>query len=173
MAEWKQIHNSSRYKVSSEGDVMNVKTGRILKPQRSNGYLHVVLCEDGRHQSRLVHRIVADEFVPHKQGLDQVNHIDGNKENNRADNLEWCTGSDNMKHAYRTGLQKLIPNQIKESLNRSIEARRRPVRNIETGAQYESIADCARAENLVHSAVAFHLAGKAKKCRYEYADEGG
>ena len=173
MAEWKRISNSSRYEVSSDGDIKNIETGRILKPQRSKGYLHVALCEDGVCRQRNVHRIVAEEFIPNHLGLDQVNHIDGNKENNRSDNLEWCTGSDNMKHAYKIGLQKPIPSQIKESLSRSLEVRKRPVRNIETGMQYESVAECARAEHLAHSAVSFHLAGKAKKCRYEYIDKGG
>jgi hypothetical protein len=51
-----------------------------------------------------------------------------------------------------------------------MEKHKRPVINVETGARYDSIAECAKNENLCHSAVSFHLAGKAKKCRFEYAD---
>ena len=174
MNEWRPITGFPNYEVSNDGDVVNLVTGRQLKPIReSTGYLHVTLCHEGHHHQTSVHRLVAQEFISNPDSKPFVNHIDGDKTNNQVDNLEWCTQSENMKHAYRTGLQKPIPSQIQQSLARSAEVRRRPVINLETGTRYESIAECAKAENLNHSAVSFHLAGKAKRPRFEYADKGG
>jgi len=170
MVNWRRVSDHPTYEVSDCGDVRNAETGRVLKPLRTNGYHHVVLCDsNGRHR-KSVHRLVATEFIENDRDYSVINHIDGDRTNNRVDNLEWCTQSENMKHAYRTGLQKPIRSQIEYSLSRAMEKHKRPVRNVETGIRYDSIAECAKHENLCHSAVSFHLAGKAKKCRFEYAD---
>lgn len=174
MNEWRPVTGYPGYQVSTDGEVRNAATGRKLKPiQGSTGYSHVTLCDNGRHHQTSIHRLVAQEFIANPENKPIVNHIDGNKANNHVDNLEWCTSSENMKHAYRTGLQKPIPSQIECSLARSAEVRRRPVRNTDTGVEYPSIAECAKAENLQHSAISFHLAGKAKRPRFEYIDKGG
>lgn len=173
MVNWKTISESPDYEISDEGVVRNSKTGRILKPLRTNGYNHVVLCDAFGHHRRSIHRLVATEFIENPHGHPIINHLDGDRGNNRVENLEWCTQSGNMKHAYRTGLQKPIRGQIEYSLSKAMEAHRRPVRNVDSGAEYESIAECARQEGLCHSAVSFHLAGKAKRRRFEYADERG
>lgn len=171
MAEWKTITNYPNYSVSDCGDVRNNTTNRQLKPTKlNNGYMQVTLCDVEGHHHKNVHRLVAESFVENLRNCDFVNHIDGDKGNNRVENLEWCSHSENMKHAYRIGLQKPIASQIEHSLARSVEKRRRPVRNIETGKRYSSIVECADAEGIGHSAVSFHLAGKARKCRFEYAD---
>lgn len=170
MTEWRPISGHPKYEVSEFGDVRNAMTGVTLKPQYSNGYLHVTLCGVNGHHQKSVHRIVATEFIDNPLGYNTVNHIDGVKTNNRVDNLEWCTQSDNMKHAYRTGLQRPISDQISYSLGRAAEKRKRPVRNVETGRRYDSIIECAKAENICHSAVSAHLAGKTKVCRFEYDD---
>lgn len=170
MVEWKTITDQPTYEVSDNGDVRNSITGKCLKPRGAGGYLQVTLCDEDGHHQKTIHRLVAKEFVENPRNCNQVNHIDGDKKNNVASNLEWCTGSENVQHAYATGLQKPIPSQIEYSLSRSAEVRRRPVVNIETGARYNSIVECANAENITHSAVSFHLAGKAKKRRFEYAD---
>ena len=169
MSEWRPIADFPNYQVSDTRDVVNTVTGKQLKPIReSTGYSHVTLCNNGQHHQTSVHRLVAQGFIPNPDNKPMVNHIDGDKSNNNIDNLEWCTQSENMHHAYRTGLQKPIPSQIESSLARSAEVRRKPVRNIDTGAEYSSIAECAKAENIQHSAVSAHLAGKVKRPRFEY-----
>lgn len=170
MGNWKRISEYPIYEVSDVGEVRNSETGRILKPRSVNGYSHVTLCDKDGHHQRSIHRLVATEFIPNPTNRPMVNHIDGNRTNNQVDNLEWCTNSENMKHAYRTGLQKVIPSQIAYSLSKSREVRQRPVQNIETGITYESIVDCAKSENITPSAISYHLSGVTKKCRYRYAD---
>ena len=81
---------------------------RILKTNDKNAkYKQVHLLKNGVVKVYLVHRLVAQEFIPNPNDLPQVNHIDGNKYNNRIDNLEWCTASENNKHAFRIGLKEI------------------------------------------------------------------
>lgn len=80
---------------------------KILNYNKSNrGYLQVCLTKEGKSKTYTVHRLVAKAFLPNLKNKKQVNHIDGNKENNSIDNLEWVTSSENNKHAFITGLNK-------------------------------------------------------------------
>ena len=116
MEIWKDLNKF--YAVSNQGRVKSAtriipstyggayaKEGRILKPSaNSAGYLQVTLSYAGKNHSERVHRLVAIAFVENPNGLPQVNHIDGNKLNNCAENLEWVTNAENTKHASRLGL---------------------------------------------------------------------
>lgn len=87
------------------GSYITIIKGKIPTQNRSkDGYLRVDLCKDRKHKCFSVHRLVALHFIPNPGMLDQVNHIDGNKTNNQADNLEWCTQVENARHAVKTGL---------------------------------------------------------------------
>jgi hypothetical protein len=81
--------------------------GRVLTTNVTpHGYVHVQLYRDGKPENRQVHRLVAEAFIgPREPGL-EPNHKDGDKTNNAPSNLEWLTRSDNMLHAYATGLRK-------------------------------------------------------------------
>lgn len=102
------------YEVSDLGEVRSVRYNhkgevihsRLLKPAiKPRGYLGVVLCKQGVTTNHLVHRLVATAFLPNSNGLPEVNHKDGNKLNAVVTNLEWCSGSENLHHAYNTGLK--------------------------------------------------------------------
>ena len=78
---------------------------RIIKPEKdSKGYLRVSFCVNGKSHTFKVHRLVAQAFIPNPECKPQVNHIDGNKQNNNVENLEWCTNQENQIHAVKTGL---------------------------------------------------------------------
>lgn len=78
----------------------------ILKQTvRKDGYHAISFCYKRKHVNYLIHRLVASHFVKNPESKPQVNHKDGDKSNNFANNLEWCTPSENMLHSYSTGLQ--------------------------------------------------------------------
>lgn len=99
MEVWKDVLGSEgKYKVSSEGRVMSVRRNLILKPQaRRHGYLAVWISRNGRWYQESIHRLVAEAFCEQRDGANEVNHINEDKTDNRAVNLEWCTRSENCK----------------------------------------------------------------------------
>lgn len=133
--EWRLIEGFPDYMVSNTGRVMHlgfIKTLKrgfcyykkpwILKMTKvGRGYLGVSLKDEQGYHLQLVHRLVANAFILNEHNKPQVNHIDGIKTNNNVTNLEWCTDSENMEHALKTGLKssgcsvynsKLTYNQI-------------------------------------------------------------
>ena len=95
------------YLISEDGQVFN-KNMKALKLTQNprTGYCQVFLHKDKKLVSRYLHRLVAETFIPNPGHLCEVNHIDGVKTNNAVQNLEWITRSNNIKHAYKTGLRK-------------------------------------------------------------------
>ena len=100
----------TRYEVSNQGRVRNAHTGRVLRPRKHNwGYLRVALYYKGLCKERFVHNLVATAFVEGwREGL-QVNHKNGVKTDNRAENLEWVTSSENHQHAHDVLLLDVKP----------------------------------------------------------------
>ena len=106
------IRGFPEYKVTINGDVIG-KRGKPMKGHIDHcGYREVIFSYFPYYKQALVHRLVLSTFNPidGMENLD-VNHIDGNKLNNRLDNLEWCTRSENVIHSYKNGLQDNATNQ--------------------------------------------------------------
>lgn len=115
---WKPIPFARGYEVSNKGDVRSLprktvyKDGRVafhqpknLKPQEvKKGYLRAEPTVDGKKVMCMIHRAVAEAFIPNPENKPQVNHIDGDKKNNCVENLEWVTNDENYKHAAENGL---------------------------------------------------------------------
>jgi hypothetical protein len=100
---WVECPGFSRYMVSSHGRFKRVTDGFVMKGIKDvNGYAVAQLTVDGRQRSVLAHRIVCVAFNgPSPVGMNMVNHIDGNKANNAACNLEWVSRSGNAKHSWK------------------------------------------------------------------------
>jgi hypothetical protein len=135
--------------------------GKILKPfATDNGYMQIQAWDGGKCKPLLVHRIVAEAFLENPNNLPQVNHKDGCKSNNRASNLEFCTSSENLHHAFAMGLKK----------GKTI-----PVR-CDDGTAYGSVQEAADALGISRSNISACLTGRRTKAgghRWEYAEGGG
>lgn len=103
--EWRDVLGfEGLYQVSNLGNVRTVKRGEatvMSQKEQWNGYLSVHLRNKGVERRASVHRLVAEAFIPNPDGLRDVNHKNGIKTDNRVENLEWLSHSDNMKHQYR------------------------------------------------------------------------
>lgn len=109
---------TGRYEISSIGRVRKCD-GKILSaPVNSCGYPSVKIIKAGCRKTVTVHRLVAEHFLPNPNDWPQINHIDGNKLNNRVENLEWCTASQNTFHAYHHGLKERTKKAAAESLRK-------------------------------------------------------
>jgi hypothetical protein len=104
MLIFKTLLPFKNYGITPCGKVKNLKTGRFLAQMKSgDGYLVVTLISGYSKKRFRVHRLVAELYIPNPNGFQQVNHKDLNKENNNALNLEWCTPSQNVRHAVANG----------------------------------------------------------------------
>jgi len=112
---WKDIENyEGLYKISNFGNIkampkkagFNNRKEKLLKYKINQfGYLTIGLCKNSKRKWFMIHRLIANAFISSIKNKPQVNHKDGNKQNNHIDNLEWCTSSENLKHAFKIGLR--------------------------------------------------------------------
>lgn len=90
------------YKIYADGEIWSAKSGKFLKQEISKGYKRVTLSQNGKTKKHQVHRLVAIHFIPNMLNKPCVNHIDGDKENNHLNNLEWNTYKENESHSYNS-----------------------------------------------------------------------
>lgn len=163
MEIWKDIYGYERlYQISNYGRVKslpritNRKSGRILSVRErvmaniisADGYLRIKLCKNNIQKIMSIHRLVAIAFIANPKNKPQVNHIDGNKLNNKLENLEWVTAKENSQHAILNGLSTPRTNEkipcIQVSLDGFIlnEFESRSEASRITGASGRDISDC-------------------------------
>jgi hypothetical protein len=137
----KAIKQYPNYFVTEEGLVFSSKTNKFLKfSYDQQGYQRVGLyVKDYKSKTIKVHRLVAETFIDNPLNKKDVNHIDGIKSNNNVLNLEWCTRSENIKHAFDNGLKTITEKQINGVKSRFSKK----VLDIKTGIIYNSLKEAS------------------------------
>lgn len=164
---WKDIKtHEGLYQVSNQGRVrsldaynicrsrsgnefVRLRKGRVLKFQLHNGYLWTVIC-NRKPTTISAHRAVALAFIPNPENKPEVNHKDGNKQNNNDWNLEWCTPMENTQHAIRTGLIGKKYNKRGSKINETIV---REIRDKILNEEYMSDRAIGEIYGLSHSGI--------------------
>lgn len=167
--EWRVIKGFENYSISNDGIVWNNKRN-TLKAQRtgSKGYNITTIYNNAKPTTIAIHRLVADAFVSNSDPINKtdVNHKDGNKLNNSFENLEWVSKSENMLHAYSTGLNPRHASYGmlgKKNPNGGVKGI--PIRIMETGEIFNSLIECAKAINGKQKGISDALNGRIKTHR--------
>lgn len=133
------------YAVTGNGQVWSHKSNKFLKPSKlPNGYLQVGLTTDGKQKRFLVHRLVAEAYIPNPDNLSEVNHKDENKLNNCVENLEWCNHTYNMNYG-----------TVKQRISDAVIC-------VETGIKYVSLTAAAEAIGAFKQNISRCLNGRCK-----------
>lgn len=153
------IEGFPKYRVDRYGNVYNSRKELLKQSVTRNGYLRVSLNNEAtKHKRFLVHRLVALAFIPNKNNLPQINHIDRDKKNNNVNNLEWCSPLENLMHSH--------------VIEKASLAKEQPVRCITTGKIYSSIKEATQKLGLPHSNIIACCKGRRRTCggmKWEYA----
>ena len=94
--EWKVIPDYPNYAANSLGKIANIKTGQLRKFSNHKGYVQCMVRKDGKSYNRLVHRLIANAFLPPPQEGQVIDHINGIRNDNRVENLRWCSMDENL-----------------------------------------------------------------------------
>lgn len=149
--EWRPIDGFPNYQISKKGLIKSITTGHLLRPRNCRGYDRVTIYKNGHRTDKFVHNLVGETFLINPERKKEINHIDGNKRNNDVSNLEWCTRSENLKHAFSTNLKKPTGGLSAKKL-----------RVLETGKIYDSSYECARDMGLNQGHINHCLRGERK-----------
>lgn len=146
------IHNyEGHYQISNYGNVKSLKSNRLLTPQKTEkGYLSIKLQRENEQKTFRVHRLVAQMFISNIEDKPQINHKDGNKENNEVSNLEWCDNNYNAKHRkevlkykHSEETKKKISNGIKNGSQVKNKIQK-PTYYLINGVEYKTLTEASR-----------------------------
>lgn len=149
---WKVLPSNPNYAVSDDGQIKSLRRNKILTPKRNHdGYLRIQIWERNACHFVSIHRLIAEAFLPApKEGATVINHKDGNKANNRVENLEWVTQQENIRHAWETGLAKT-------HLNRAGMPVRQFTKTGEFIREFPSLMEVQRVLGIAHTNVSYAI----------------
>lgn len=183
-----------KYAVTRDGKIYSIRSGRFMtnaSNKDGTGYETIGLSKDGVKERFLVHRIVAMAYIPNPENKPTVNHINGNKKDNRVENLEWNTYREQQLHAIETGLkptqhirtdrsaddetvhlvcQYIMQGFTRKEISEMLGVSPWLVKNIISGKQYKDIAEEYPLEDRPSRSLSISMA-KARKVK-ELLDEG-
>lgn len=174
MEIWKPINGyEGLYEVSTLGSVRNVKTKKMLKTVlKRTGYREVCLTLNGK-KFFLVHRLVANAFIKNPNNLPCVNHIDENKQNNMAENLEWCSFAYNC--TYGDGSKRRDSPVVQFTQDGSFVKMWESMKDAEDtlGIRYQNISAVCRNKHVTAGGYVWEYAGKPRKWKIKPTDRKG
>lgn len=166
MEQYKPINGFSDYQISNFGNVLsnnnyNRQGSKKLSPylNKGRGYLYISLQTEEGRKNCILHRLVAQAFIPNPDNKPHVNHIDCNKTNNRANNLEWVTAKENAQHAIAndlvnptrgemSGMSKLTEEKVIDILSIKDKSYNQIAKDF--GVKYSTIAHIKRGSRWAH-----------------------
>lgn len=161
---WRDIEGyEGKYQVSNLGRVKSLdykRTGNEKILVHKNGiYRRIRLTQNGKQKDFYIHRLVAQAFIPNPNNYIEINHIDEDKQNNKADNLEWCSRRYNLSYGSREDFKKHFSKEY------NIETKGKKVICLNTNEEFVSIREASRAYKI-------HNADISKACRGIYKSAG-
>lgn len=163
LGNFRSLPRRIRYKSSGW---RNYPSKTLLTETTKDNYQRIVLMKEGVKTRFQAHRLVALTFIPNPESKPFINHIDGNKSNNKVENLEWCTASENMIHADITGLRDMFKHHPSNS---------KKIKCLETGeifvSYYQAIKWLGKSSNSISTLVrGTRNYGKAFGYHWEFID---
>ncbi len=166
---WKTLDFNPLYEVSTDGQVRKIENNYYPKfCKDKDGYLSCSLNNgDGTKTKYRVHRLIAMAFIPNPENKAEVNHLNSIRDDNRVENLEWCTRQENEQHAYRDNRHPELRQKARENLLKyAVQAIKTPVCQMDLEGNeinvYESLTEAERQTGINHRNISLVCQGKRK-----------